>query len=215
MNLLYLVYLTILLLGLLAGVIRYKYLDIASRLLLTWLAATLVTEILAYWMAKQYGNNLLLYGIANIIQAALLCLYFNYAVLTYKKYRVGYVFAVLSIIVGIDNLLYFQWMDQLATYFLIYTGLLVTVATLHAFFVFLKEPNALMLGGHPHFWFMLILVIFWVTTMLSWLLYNYIKDKVPEYAPHLNLFIILINIFTYLVIGTIFLLYPKIIRYRV
>jgi hypothetical protein len=191
------------------GLYRYKGSDAASKILTVLICCTLVIECAAYYLALKYHHNLELYSIFSIVEFNFLCLYFNNVIDVFRKKNIGVYLGISGTVLGILNLIFLQHLNSMNSYFLFLEGFLVIGMCLFAFFRLLLKTDYIQLYKYPHFWFISILVFFWCITFLNWGLYNYINVKLQHAAWKINIALLVINDITYVAIGLVFLLYPK------
>src|SRR3546814_7905475 len=68
-----------------AGMLRFRLLDLPARIFFALMVTGLVTEILAFAVAKSRHNNMPVYNISGLVQVMLTCLYFNYAITAFRR----------------------------------------------------------------------------------------------------------------------------------
>lgn len=155
--------------------LKYKRLDTASKIMAVLMGISFLGECTAAWAAFHYHNNYPVYAILDIFEQATLCLYFNACIPLFNRYRIGFYLAALSIIVGIVNLAFFQPARTFDSNYLNYeTVLTVLMAFTSLMGIILKDQGRLFTS--PHFWFALILIVFWCTTFPAWGLYDMLTD---------------------------------------
>ena len=188
---------------------RFKRLDTASKILSVLICCAFIDESAAYFLAKKYHNNLALYNIYSLIELGLLCFYFNKVIDVFGKRNIGIYIGITGIVLGIINLVFIQPINSFNSYFLLLEGLLVIGMCLFAFFRMLLKYDSLKLLKYHHFWFISILVFFWSITFLSWGLYDYINRELQQNAIKIDIALLIVNTITYVCLGCVFLLYPK------
>jgi hypothetical protein len=205
----YLTYILSLLFASAVSLRRYKALDMASKIISILLCCDLLSEAAAYFFKLRYHNNLPVYAVDEIVEYALLCLYFNYATDIFRRTRSGIFLAIGGVAAGILNLIFLQGPNTLTSYFLFMEGLLMIGMSLFALLRLLLDPDLPFLSRHPHFWFICIIAFFWSITFLDWGLYDYIDIQFHAMITWVNEAMSLIGIVTYGSFGLVFLRYPK------
>ena len=208
-NIIYYTYLIFILFAAICGVIRFKILDNASRIISILVCCALINESAAFYIGRVFHNNLALYSIYCFIEYWLLCLYFNKIIDIFIRKNIGIYIGLIGILLGIANIKYIQHLNSYNSYFLFLEDLAVIGMSLFAFFRLLLTRDSLDLYKYPHFWFISILVFFWSITFLNWGLYNYFNLKLQSEAWKINFGILIVGIVTYGSLGIVFLLYPK------
>jgi hypothetical protein len=208
-NVAYVSYLIALVFACICSLYRFKKIDAAARILSALMCCALINECAAYYLARQYHNNLPLYAFYCFLEYGLLCLYFNRIIDVFVKRGIGVYIAIGGISLGILNLVFIQNINTLNSYFLFFEDLSVIALSLFTFFRLLLKHDSLHLYRYPHFWFITILTFFWSITFLNWGLYDYFNLELRQEAWKINFGILLVGIVTYSGFGLVFLLYPK------
>ncbi len=203
------IYLLSLLFASVCSISRFKKTDKASRILSILISCAFINESAAYLLAKIYHNNLALYNIYSLVEFGLLSLYFNYMIDVFIKKNIGFYVGIAGILMGILDLIFLQHLDSFNSYFLLFEALSVIGMSLFAFFRLLLKHDSLTLYKYPHFWFISILLFFWSITFLCWGLYDYINQTLRQSALNINTALAIVGIVTYVGLGCVFLLYPK------
>jgi len=191
------------------GIYKFKIIDLPSRVFCLLLGLTLISELIAFTAAKKYGNNLSVYSVFSIVQLALLALYFNFSIDVFRKWNLGLYIGATGVAAGILNIVFLEPLGTFNTNFLFFEGLCIIAMALFSFFRLLLMNDDLQLHKYPHFWFGVILVLFWSITFLNWGLYDYYSIKFKNEIWKIGTSILAINVFTYVAIGVNFLLYHK------
>lgn len=188
---------------------KFKIIDLPSRILCLLLGLTFISELTAFAAAKKYGNNLPVYAVFSIVQLVLVALYFNFTIDVFSKKNIGLYIGGLGIVVGILNSMFLQPVNTFNSNFLFFEGLCIIAMALFSFFRLLLMNDDLRLHQYPHFWFGVILVLFWSVTFLNWGLYDYYSIKFKNEVWKIGTSILVVNVFTYMAIGINFLIYHK------
>ena len=192
-----------------SSVTHFKRLDIPSKILSILICCAFFNECAARYLAIKYHNNLSLYAIYSIVEFAMLCLYFNSVIDVFIKNKIAIDVGVIGIVLGILNLTFLQHFESLNSFFLLFEGLSLIGMCLFAFFRMLLKYDSLKLYVYPHFWFISIILFFWCITFLTWGLYEYINLRLHGSILTIDTALTIVGITTYISLGCVFLLYPK------
>ncbi len=192
------------------AVFHFRKMDLASRIIcvLIWIAS--ITEVLAWYSAKHFHNNLPVYNIFSYFELAFISLYFNYSIDTFKKRNLGYYIAGIGTVLGILNMIFFQPITTLNSNFIFVECLCIVSMSLYSFYRLLLVSNNLYLQNNTHFWVPCVLIFYWCTTLFSWGMYDFFAGLLQEKTAILNICLLMVNIITYLAYATIFFLPTKI-----
>lgn len=187
---------------------RYRYLDKASRVFCLFLGLSFAGECTATWFAYVYHNNMPIYAFLNIVEMCVLCLYFNYSIASFTRRHIGIFLSVLSALVGVINLLFFQSMNDLNNIFLYYQGISVIGMSMIAMVQFLTDVEYMRFEQTPHFWIPALLILFWVISFLHWGLYDFLLGKFPASNWLVNNSILFICFIMNIGYAVLFFFYP-------
>ncbi len=201
--------LVIYLFGICTGIYVYKFLDIKAKILLLLLVVTIIVEITATYCAYVYKNNFYVYGLFNPIQLFMICWYYNEAVYSIGKRKVGLAIGSFAFIVAIVNYFFIQSPSIMNSNFLLLESLIVISLSLYAFYDMLVTDEDKNLLAEPHFWVSSLFMFFWTSTFLSWGVYDYLRLNVKGGTAFIHDLLLVVNVITYLGFGTVFLLYKK------
>lgn len=192
------------------AVFNFRKMELASRIIcvLIWIAS--ITEVLAWYTAKHFHNNLPVYNIFSYLELTLVCLYFNYSIDTFRKRFIGYYIALAGILLGLLNTIFFQPLTTLNSNFIFVECLCIVSMSLYSFYRLLLVSNNLYLQNNTHFWVPCVLIFYWCTTLFSWGMYDFFAGLLQEKTAILNICLLMVNIITYLAYATIFFLPSKI-----
>ena len=204
--LLYLYLLTLLLTAII-GLLRFKVLDVAAKILSILIVISLIDELCSFYAAKKYHNDIPIYNVFSVIEFVLVALYFNYNNDIFRKYRIGICIAIVGCIIGIADIQY-QTINHLDSYFLFFDGITTITMALYSIARLVQKYDDLELKCYPHFWISTILTFFWAFTFLTFGLYDYLQDaKTGKWiTTHIQL---PANIITYAGICIVFIFFPK------
>ncbi len=203
-------YFTVLIGAVIIGSINYKNIDTPLRITLFYLIVTALAETVAFYCAKELKNNLLVYHIYNPIQLAILSLFYNSIIHTFKRYRVGYSIAIAGLVLSIINALFFQNpLSSLNTYFLVAESIIIVGLSLYYFYYYLHLDYITSKSVRSHFVISCILLIFWSFTFFYWLAGLSIRITLSDQGAWMKFMIMGISIITYTGFGLVFLFYRK------
>lgn len=208
-NIQYYIFYVVIVTSLLLGLYRFKSMDKASKVFVVLLSITVLCELSAYYGSVKYHNNMPIYAIYSIVEFFMISIYFNQVIDVFRKQNIGYYIAMAGVILGVFNLIFFQGIYTLNSYFLIFEGICIIGMSLFSFFRLLLVNDQLKLYRYPHFWFATILAFFWSVTFLNWTLYDYLLIHFNSITWIVNLSIVIVNLVTYSAISCVFILYPK------
>ena len=204
-----LLYCSIAVLASACGAARYKEFDTATKIFAVYIIVATISEITAFLCGKFLHDNMPVYAVYNLLEFVFVSMFFNRSIDVFYKRNVGYYIAVIGLFVGIINIVCIQGIHSLNSYFLFFEGVVIIAMALLLFFRLLINNNHLQLYRSPHFWLATVLVFFWSITMLNWSMYDYFLANHKELLVFVNTSIVVVGIVTYVAIGCIFILYPK------
>lgn len=172
------------------------------------LILTFIAEGLANIVGRKYHNSSIVYNFFNPFELLCFSLYFNYSVDVFRKRNIGWYIAGLGIVIGIINVTA-RSIFLFNSYYLLFEGFTVNAMSLFALFRLFIKNDALQFRKYPHFWFPVTFLMFWSITFLNWGLYDYLILTLKRDKLYIDLVITFINIFTYLAMGLILFLFPK------
>ncbi|MEC3880207.1 hypothetical protein [Parapedobacter sp. 10938] len=191
------------------GLWRYRKLDTGMKFFWMLICTTMISEVLAYILAIRYGNNLGVYAVSSIVSIFFTCMYFNYSIPLFHKYKVGYIIAAISTAIGIISNFFLQSVNQFPSYFLHYQALIVIAMAMFSLAQMLYSYDYFDVKVEPHFWACVILIFFWSITYFNWTLFQYYKLRLEQHNRFILLSMFMVNLITN--IGTALLLFltPK------
>lgn len=204
----YYIYISIIIIAITTSLLRYRKLDRASKTLSVLLIVTLLSETVAYYMAKYYRNNFPVYHFFAPVQLFIVGLYFNYSVEKFRKKNIGLYIGIAGIALAVLNSLYFQPLHTLNSYFLMYEGFCTVFMCLYAFNQMFLDDEYNMLSL-PHFWFTFILLAFWSITYVNWGVHEVMRINMIDIMSITAQVLWIVNVLTYSGIAFVFLFYRK------
>jgi len=149
------------------------------------------------------------YAVNRFIGFAFISMYFNYSIDIFRKHYIGYFIAVIVILTGVANSIWYQPLDTLNTLYIFLECISVVCMSLYSFYRLLLTNTTIRLHERVHFWIPCIFVFNWCGTLSCWGLYDYFRKGITEKLPILNISLVSVAILTYLAYGILFLSYPK------
>jgi hypothetical protein len=191
---------------------RYRSLPVALKIIGILILITIIDEALATYFAYKYHNNLAVYSIFNLVQSFMIAVYFNYSIDVFRKRHIGYIVGILSITVGIANILLLQPLNHSNSYFLFFEGIVTISMSLFSFARLMLENKKEQLTQNPNFWIAALLTFFWVITFFDWGLYELVITMYPTKAMVLSVLMELSSIIIYGGIAIVFLNYNRTLK---
>lgn len=165
--------------------------------------------MIAVYLSLKWINNMPVYAVYSLIEFATLSIYFNYSIDVFRQKNTGYYIGACGVVLGILNSIFLQPINSSNSYFLFVEGIGIVTMSLFAFFRMLMREDDLKLHQYTHFWFAAILAFFWSVTFLNWGLSDYLYHYYPSVSLMVNKIILFLNMALYVMIGCVFILYPK------
>lgn len=204
----YMSYLAVIVIAAVISLVKYRQLDKASKIFSIMLIMTLISEVMAYVIAKYYRNNFPVYHFFAPIQLFLVGLYFNYSIESFRRKRIGIYIGIIGLLFGVFNTLFLQPIKTFNSYFLLFEGLCTIFMCLYAFNKMFVNEDIDILKSH-HFWFTFILLTFWSITYVNWGVREFIRYKMLEMIFSVGNVLWVVNVLTYSGIAFVFLFYRK------
>lgn len=149
------------------------------------------------------------YGAFGPIQLLLIALYFNYSVQYFSRTKIGIYVGVIGLILGYGNYFFIQTPYNFNNYFLLLESIIVVSMCLFSFYAMLQSDDDMRLRRNPHFWITAIFLFFWTVTFMFWGLYGFLSQELGVNTLKLHMFLLIVNVCTYVGFGVVFLLYNK------
>lgn len=192
------------------GIKRFKVFDKASRVFSLIAIISFLAEVVALYAVVKYKNNLSVYNISELLTMILICMYFNEAIDSFNKYRIGIVLAAISVLVWCCTIFLMHTIMAVNSVFMAYEGILtIGMAVFSMENLVSKRSHSLFkLKYSPHFWFAWMLLIYWCCSIAQWILYKYFTKEVDQ-AHYLDLSLTIISMLINVGFALIFFYYPK------
>jgi hypothetical protein len=190
------------------GFLRFSQMDLGLRTFYVLTVIGYIGETTAYLSAVFLKTNLLVYAIFNITGIVFFCLYFNYTVQVFKKYRIGCIVALPSFLFGLFNLINCGRKGNINIYFMMYMAIVIIGMSLVSLTETIRNFNAERAQAPHHTWISIILIFLWTSLFLSWGLYNVLTEML-ERKWIVDFTIFLVNILATLSILVVFIKFPK------
>lgn len=194
------------------GIMLYQYrrLDKAMRIFSFHCGISLLTEILAYYTAIAYHNNIIVYTVYSIIDTAVFCIYFNYSIPYFRKRYIGGWLAIFTFYGGIGSLIYMdKSVDMLYNYYLFYQGLIIIVMCAVAIRQQLGQSAYTLPDAMSHLMVAAIMMTFWALYFLAWWPYNYLIDQ-PGILQYISFeMLVILGCLMNAGISLVFIYYPN------
>ncbi len=124
-----------------------------------FLAITLFSEIVAFYMAYRYRNNLPVFHVLSPLLLIALATYFQFISATVRRYRLSYILGASAVIGSVVNTVLWQPLHTFNFNYLLFQGLCICSLGFIALFDMEKDDNMLYPGRNPHFWITVILLL--------------------------------------------------------
>lgn len=208
------IYFALLLIVCSIGLIRYRRMDKAFRLLVLLMLITLCCEVLALLADKLWHNNMPLYHVFTFVELSCIIWYYFYSVGHEKKKVNPWGIIVGLGIVTLLNIIFLEPITTLNVNMLLVEGFVISLIALSALFRIFRNDEIVEPIYNGHFWIWCLLLLFWCFTYFFW---GFHKLLMIDPVRMKMLFKIqwLLNIATYAGIATVFLLHPFLTQKRV
>lgn len=171
------------------------------------LGLTLFSESTAYWAAVRLHNNNFVYHIFAPLQLFAIALFYQQVLPWFRRHNLGWIIGGVGIITAILNVLLLQPLHVLNTYFLFFEGLLVVAMALYSYLVLFWDKTEEQFFKTPLFWVSTALLFFWCNDFMGLALLDILDARKMQQQLHLvYIWSWVVNIFTYSLLGSIFIL---------
>jgi len=205
----YYIYLCFLLVGTVTGVVKYRIVDRASRLICLLLLLTLAAEISTTVLYKLGYSKYPVYHVFNVIEITVITLYFLNVSGLRQKAALSVASITCYIVLAACNTIFLQPIDTLNSNFITLESFLIIGMMLFSIYRIMIDDNVAEVTRYPHFWIVLSLLIYFTSTFFFW---PCIRILYRQKSPYYNIIAssqVVINAAAYAMITTVLLLYPK------
>lgn len=192
------------------SVIAWRRQPGALRIISIFLGLNMVSEFVAFFLARRYHNNLAVFHLLSPLLLVVLSLYFTRISESVKKYKAGYIVCAIAVAFSIFNTVVLQPLHTLNSNYLLLQGLCVCVWGFIALYDFEKEDDLRYLNKDPNFWISLILIAQQVGTYLLYIIIEFfeLQRLNPNNIRTVYTLLWMIGVLSYLSIGMVFVLLP-------
>lgn len=204
-----LVYLCFQFLPFLIGLVRWKHIDSASKIIVSIAGISAVTECLGLYTALKYQNNLPVYNIASLIIVSALTLYFWLNLDFLRRRNVGLIFTVVNVVAWLLSVF---CINSIRSENLLFTNYEVFVfVSLSVLFLErqIGYSTYSRLFYNPHFYFTLLFVFTWTGSFVQWNLYDYMNNSYPSHMHFIDSFLSTLSIVVNVGFSLVLFYYPK------
>jgi hypothetical protein len=204
------IYQSILLTSSVTGLIYFKKMDKASRIIVLFIVSTFISEAIATFLAVKYHNNIFVFHIYSPIQILLLSLYFNFSIEKFHKKNIGWIVGALIVCFSIINSLFIQNFSKAFNSNILIVGAFVIIAMcLYSFYDLLLGDDVVELLSIKRFWYTALLLTFWSFTFCYWLVWQALFQPTSGNIKWLSVMIWTINVLCYSGFAIVFLSFRK------
>jgi hypothetical protein len=205
------VYDMVLLLSCICAICYFRKVDKATRTLCLWILTGGITELLAWYFAMKYKNNLPVYAFYSIVELSLIAFYFAYSVKFIRRHRLHFIFIAASTLMWLVNVRWLQPLNSINSNFIFIECLITVCLSLYALYRRLLIYNHSLIKK-THFWIPCILLLYCCGTLWNWGFYDFFFKHYPDRTVILSICILGMNILTYSAFTLILLFYSKMKR---
>lgn len=199
------------LLSCICAIYYFRKVDKATKFLCLWILAGGATELLAWYFAMKYQNNLPVYAFYSIIELSLITFYFAYSVKFIRRKYLHFIIIAISTLMWLMNVRWLQPLNSINSNFIFVECLITVCLSLYAVY------RRLLLYDHSlikktHFWVPCVLLLYCCGTLWNWGFYDHFLKHHPGRTVLLSICILVVNILTYSAFSLILLFYSKMKR---
>ena len=187
--------------------------DKPTRFIFYLVIASFLGEVIALFCAVQYHNNLWVYNIVQISMTLILCFYYGNCIELFKRKKLGFYIAFISLLVWICSLLLEHSFFSLNSTYLAYMGtitILMSIISMDSL-VAQKSHSLYNIVYSPHFWFAWILLIYWCFSMIQWMIFKYYSAQAVNFK-YIGLSLTVITMLVNFGYTALFFYYPKMLK---
>jgi len=199
-NTIYLVYLLVLLLATIPGLIRYRQLSKAFRILTILILCTLISEGTKKLYTQIYHTNMPQAHAWAIIEFSLFSLTYYYLIIDARIKRLILFIIGGMVMLEIANVIFFEKLTQFPSLILEASHIVYVIYAVILFRQMLLSPTEQSLFKQSLFWFNINMLFYATTMFLNYALLSYFIENKLDILP-LVYFALVINLIFYIVIG--------------
>lgn len=177
-----LVYYTVIAVGIITGFYRFLKLNKSSKVLWCLLILTIITEILAVYVAKKYHNNWIVYEFYQLIKYVLIITAYLQELHSLKKWMLYSL--VIIVLIATVEILFFQ--QKYAYIYQTIEGIFVMIWGLLFLKKLLLTDTDNPFTSYPLFWISIGYLIFEISVLFNFSAFNFISEYGKEYLPLLK-----------------------------
>jgi hypothetical protein len=207
----FIIYYIFLVLGLVIGISRYKELDAAMRIVVLWLFAIAVGELITYLLLKteQHQIKYVVFHCSSILEIILISTYFFTLLNLSQRLLLMLINGSLWLVLGLLNILFLQPVTEINTNMLMLESFSIITMSLYFIYRMLKNDAVINIFHNPHFWLWVLWLILWSTTFFFW---AFIRILYRNHWSHVQIVLNMhsvINLVIYAGITAVLFFYPK------
>ena len=206
-NILYYIYLALILLMGIWGLYNYKTTNSLQKLIILLLVATGVNELCTVILPYLKINKNPLYHIFSVVEISLTTLYFLKTIHVRKYSLYARLSSILWIVLAIINFSFFQPLHKINSNFLILECVVIISMSIIALYVIFCDDTITNIVKHDLFWVWVCFLVLWAGTFFFWAGQSIINN-----SPYMNLLSncqAIINIVIYIGIFSTFFISNK------
>lgn len=202
--------LTVLFFSLCCSLYRFSARTANLKILGLFLAASLFSELVAFFFVLKFNNNLPVFHVLSPLLFLILICYFNRISITIKRYHLGMILGVIGVLVSLVNTWWLQPINTFNSNYLLFQGLCICLMGFIALHDFEEDEVNLYLHRKPDFWVCIVFLSQQIGMYCTYILIHALEMSGAEndsitfvYSLHF-----ILSIIGYLAVGIIFLLFP-------
>ena len=188
----------------------YRYNKLGSRIkLVVWLVLfTMISEYLGVLFKYFHIKKAILYHIYSYLEISIYTLYFI-ATLKIKSLNIKILSIAFWFLLALVNILFFQKATKFNSYILIVESFSIIAMSLYALYKIILDDYIIQVFRSPHFWIWSAALFYWSGTYFYFAFIDWIYFAKSSYTDIMSYFDVFLNIIFYMIVGLIFLKYPK------
>ncbi len=204
-------YYIVLFLTIAIGFLRLRLFDKGAKILYVCIVTGAINEILVYISKCYKFNTMPLYHIYCVVEFFIITLFFINSAHFRRKRLYILLLAILLPALGYCNLVFLQPKTGLNSNMFLLESFAVIAMSLYSLYAILVNDKLTFVHNDPYFWFWVCLLIMFSGTFFFWAVIIPISNnpRLTDIAQDIQ---VIINICSYIVIGTVFFFYPKMVK---